>query len=147
MLAISPQCALNPASTNLKNMRRFATGLGLTFRYWMQTEVHVYAFSVAANVLLSFFPFLIVMLSFSRRVFGERVAVDAIDLALRDYFPDSLGQFLHRNLPNTGPVAAVSIVLLLFTSNGIFEPLEVGLNHVWGIRKNRSFFRNQIVSL
>jgi hypothetical protein len=35
-------------------------GLAPTFRYWMQTEVHVYAFSVAANVLLSFFPFLIV---------------------------------------------------------------------------------------
>src|SRR6266853_2001410 len=128
-------------------MRRIVAGLAPTFRYWMQTEVHVYAFSVAANVILSFFPFLIVMLSFSRRVFGERAAVDAIDLALRDYFPDSLGQFLHRNLPSTGPVAAVSIVLLLFTANGIFEPLEVGLNHVWGIRQNRSFFRNQIVSL
>ena len=65
-------------------MRRFASGLGLTLRYWMQTEVHVYAFSVAANVLLSFFPFLIVMLSLSRRVFSERAAVGAIDLALRD---------------------------------------------------------------
>ncbi len=28
--------------------------LAPTFRYWMRTEVHVYAFSVAANVLLSF---------------------------------------------------------------------------------------------
>jgi len=147
MLAISHQCALNPASTNLKNMRRFATGLGLTFRYWMQTEVHVYAFSVAANVLLSFFPFLIVMLSLLRRVFGQQAATGAIDLALQDYFPDALGQFLQRNLPQTGSVELVSILLLLFTANGIFEPLEVGLNHVWGIRKNRSFFRNQIVSL
>ena len=69
MLAIPSRCALHPASTNLKNMRRFATGLGLTFRYWMQTEVHVYAFSVAANVLLSFFPFLIVILSLSRQGF------------------------------------------------------------------------------
>ncbi len=113
----------------------------------MQTEVHVYAFSVAANILLSFFPFLIVMLSLSRRVFGEQAAVGAIDLALRDYFPDALGQFLHRNLPQTGSVAIVSIVLLLFTANGIFEPLEVALNRIWGISKNRSFFRNQIVSL
>ena len=128
-------------------MRRAVAGLAQTFRYWMQTEVHVYAFSVAANVLLSFFPFLIVMLSLSRRVFGEQAAVGAIDLALRDYFPDALGQFLHRNLPQTGPVAAISIVLLLFTANGIFEPLEVGLNRIWGISKNRSFFRNQIVSL
>jgi membrane protein len=128
-------------------MQRLAAGLALTFRYWMQTEVHVYAFSVAANILLSFFPFLIVMLSVSRLVFGEQAAVAAIDLALRDYFPDSLGQFLHRNLPRTGPVEVVSIVLLLFTANGIFEPLEVALNRVWGIRKNRSFFRNQVVSL
>ena len=89
-------------------MRRLAAGLAQTFRYWMQTEVHVYAFSVSANVLLSFFPFLIVMLSLSRRVFGEQAAVDAIDLALRDFFPDALGQFLHRNLPQTGSVAAVS---------------------------------------
>jgi uncharacterized BrkB/YihY/UPF0761 family membrane protein len=41
----------------------------------------------------------------------------------------------------------ISILLLLFTSNGIFEPLEVALNHVWGIHKNRSFLRNQLVSL
>jgi membrane protein len=128
-------------------MRRIAAGLALTFRYWMQTEVHVYAFSVAANVILSFYPFLIVMLSVSRLVFGEQAAVAAIDLALGDYFPDSLGQFLRRNLPRTGPVEVVSVVLLLFTANGIFEPLEVALNRVWGIRKNRSFFRNQIVSL
>ena len=113
----------------------------------MQTEVHVYAFSVAANVLLSFFPFLIVILSLSRLVFGEQAAVGAIDLALRDYFPDAFGQFLHRNLPRTGPVEVISIILLLFTANGIFEPLEVALNRVWGIGKNRSFFRNQIVSL
>jgi uncharacterized BrkB/YihY/UPF0761 family membrane protein len=127
-------------------MLRFVSGLGLTLRYWMQTEVHVYAFSVAANVLLSFFPFLIVMLSLSRRIFGEQAAVGAIDLALRDYFPDALGQFLERNLPQTGSVELISVVLLLFTANGIFEPLEVGLNRIWGIRKNRTFFHNQIVS-
>ena len=127
-------------------MRRFVSGLGLTLRYWMQTEVHVYAFSVAANVLLSFFPFLIVMLSLSRRIFGEQAAVAAIDLALRDYFPDALGQFLERNLPQTGSVELISVLLLLFTANGIFEPLEVGLNRIWGIRKNRTFFHNQIVS-
>jgi membrane protein len=34
----------------------------------------------------------------------------------------------------------------LFTANGIFEPLEVALNRVWGVRKNRSFLRNQAVS-
>ncbi len=39
------------------------------------------------------------------------------------------------------------MILLLFTANGVFEPLEVALNRVWGISKNRSFLRNQLVSL
>src|SRR5580704_12593001 len=123
-----------------------------TFRYWMQTEVHVYAFFVAANVLLSFYPFLIVLISVSRRVFDESTTIAAIQLALRDYFPDSFTNFLytkgkHENLPMGRPVEIASVILLLFTANGIFEPLEVALNRVWGITKNRSFFRNQLVSL
>jgi uncharacterized BrkB/YihY/UPF0761 family membrane protein len=121
--------------------------LAPTFRFWMRTEVHVYSFSVAANVLLSFFPFLIVSISLSRIFFDPLTTLAAIDLALKDYFPSELGQFLHNNLPASRPPQVISILLLLFTANGIFEPLEVALNHVWGIHKNRSFFRNQLVSL
>lgn len=118
-----------------------------TLRYWMQTEVHVYAFSVAANALLSFFPFLIVMMSVTRLFFNEQTVIASVDLALRDFFPDAFGTFLHNNLPARGRTEIMSIILLLFTANGIFEPLEVALNHVWGIRQNRSFIRNQAVSL
>ena len=39
------------------------------------------------------------------------------------------------------------MVLLLFTANGIFEPLEVALNRAWGEVKNRSYLRNQMVAL
>lgn len=132
-------------------MRSFARWVRPTFRYWMQTEVHVFAFSVAANVLLSFYPFLIVMMWLSRSVFGDATTVAAIDALLRAYFPDAVAQFLHskehQNLPKLGGLQLTSIALLLFTANGIFEPLEIGLNHVWGIAKNRSFFRNQLISL
>ncbi|HVO99642.1 MAG TPA: YihY/virulence factor BrkB family protein [Bryobacteraceae bacterium] len=118
-----------------------------TFRYWMKTEVHVYAFSVAANVLLSFYPFLIVAVSVASKVFGYIPALSAIDLALSDFFPDALGTFLRHNPPPRGNIEIISLILLMFTANGVFEPLEVGLNNVWGIRTNRSFFRNQLVSL
>jgi uncharacterized BrkB/YihY/UPF0761 family membrane protein len=128
-------------------MRRVSSAIGPTLRYWMQTEVHVYAFSVAANVLLCFFPFLIVSVSVARIFFDQQTTVAAIDFALRDYFPDALGRFLHNNLPQRRPAEFASIILLLFTANGIFEPLEVGLNRVWGIHNNRSFLRNQLVSL
>jgi uncharacterized BrkB/YihY/UPF0761 family membrane protein len=118
-----------------------------TLRYWSQTEVHALAFSVAASVLLGFFPFLIVSVSLSRVFFSGQTTVAAIDFALRDYFPDALGAFLSSNLPQRPVTDWVAIVLLLVSSNGIFEPLEVALNKVWGIHKNRSYLHNQLVSL
>ncbi len=113
----------------------------------MKTEVHVYAFSIAANVLLSFYPFLIVSVAVASKFFGRATALASIDLALNDFFPDALGSFLHNNPPPQGQIEVISLFLLMFTANGVFEPLEVGLNHVWGIRTNRSFLRNQVVSL
>jgi membrane protein len=122
-----------------------------TLHYLMETEGHVYAFSMAANVLLSFFPFLVVMISLCRYVFHWAAAERAIYFALNDYFPDELGDFLRDNLLvavyRSGPLQFMSILLLLFTANGIFEPLEVALNRAWGITKNRSFVRNQMISL
>jgi YihY family inner membrane protein len=121
-----------------------------TLRYWMETEVHVYAFAVAASVLLSFVPFLIVILSLCRHLLKWRAAVDAIHLALADYFPGPLADFVQRNVDiavGRGPFQVTSLVLLLFVANGIFEPLEVALNRAWGVPKHRSYWRNQLVSL
>jgi len=113
----------------------------------METEAHVYALAVSASVLLSFYPFLIVMLSFCRNVLHWQAALDAVSLALDDYFPGDLGNFIWRNLPTRGHVQWVSMFLLLFTANGIFEPLEVALNRVWKAQANRSYLKNQLVAL
>ncbi len=121
-----------------------------TLRYWMQTEVHVYGFAVAASVLLSFVPFLIVILSLCRHVLRWPAAVEAIHLALADYFPGPLADFVQRNVDvavERGPFQVTSLVLLLVVANGIFEPLEVALNRAWGVPKHRSYWRNQLVSL
>jgi YihY family inner membrane protein len=121
-----------------------------TLRYLFQVEVHVYAFSMAANVLLSFFPFLIVVISICRHVLGWRAAEEVIFLALRDYFPDNLGDFILRNLKiavdSHRAFPIISVVLLLYTANGIFLPLEVALNRAWRIPKDRNYVKNQIIS-
>ncbi len=117
----------------------------------METEVHVYAFSMAANVLLSLFPFFIVMVSICRYILHWPAAEEAIYLALRDLFPGPVGEFIPMNLVRIlgrdGAPQITSLALLLFTANGVFEPLEVALNKAWGITKNRTFFRNQLVSM
>jgi YihY family inner membrane protein len=132
-------------------MKKLSRALLPTFRYLMQTEVHVFAFAVSAGLLLSFFPFLTVMLSICRYVLKWRAGVSAVYFALNDYFPDTLGQFIRRNFEVTvasrGPVQVVSLILLFFTASGIFEPLEVALNRIWNCPKNRNYFKNQLVSL
>jgi uncharacterized BrkB/YihY/UPF0761 family membrane protein len=87
------------------------------------------------------------MLSLCRNVLHWRAAEDAIYLALNDYFPGELASFLKRNLALQGRLEWTSMVLLLFTANGIFEPLEVALNRAWGVTKNRSYLKNQLIAL
>jgi YihY family inner membrane protein len=115
----------------------------------MEVEAHVYGFSIAANVLLSFFPFFIVVVSVFRTL-GWNAAENAVYFTLNDYFPGQMGEFIQRNLKvavaRHGAIQAVSMFLLLFTANGIFEPMEVAFNRLWGVTKNRSFLKNQLVS-
>ena len=102
-------------------------------------------------MLLSFFPFLTLMLSLNRYVFKWKAGMNAIFFALSDYFPDTFGQFIQRNfeasLASRGGAQTISLILLFFTASGIFEPLEVALNRIWDCGKNRSYFKNQLVSL
>ena len=121
--------------------------IGPSIRYLMQTEAHVYALAIAASVLLSFYPFLIVMLSFCRNILHWPAAEAAIYLALNDFLPGDVGEFVRRNLPSRGSLQITSMILLLFTANGVFEPLEVALNRTWGAATNRPYWKNQLVAL
>jgi YihY family inner membrane protein len=132
---------------------RPSSTLGLvlsTVRYLMRTEVHTFAFSVAANAILSFFPFVVLLMTLIRRVFRSPGMYEVVLQMLRDYIP--AGQdFVIRNLNAMAgarhPTQIASLVILLVTSSGIFLPLEVALNRIWGFQENRSYLGNQLISL
>ena len=120
------------------------------FRYMAQTEVHTYAFSVAANAILSLFPFIVMMFTIARVVFHSAAMEGAIADMIR-YFLPAGQQFVTKNMEilahaHSG-VRIISVVMLLVSSTGVFLPLEVALNRVWGITKNRSYIMNQVISL
>jgi YihY family inner membrane protein len=121
-----------------------------TARYLFRTEVHTFAFSVAANAILSFFPLLLVLMTLIRYVFHSRVMYGVVEALLRDYIPTGQ-EFVIRNLNVLvgahHRAQVFSFVMLLITSTGIFLPLEVALNRVWGFRSNRSYLGNQLMSL
>lgn len=119
-------------------------------RYLSRTAVHTYAFSVAANAILSLFPFIVLMLTIAHRFMHSRQMVDVIANMLRALLPT--GQdFVVRNMVylvySQKQVALVSVFMLLVSSTGVFLPLEVALNQVWGVRVNRPYWRNQLISL
>src|SRR5271169_5436145 len=121
-----------------------------TVKYLMRTDVHTFAFSVAANAILSFFPFVVLMMTLIRRVFHSRVMADLVVELLRDYLP--AGQdFVIRNLNamvnSRQRVQLFSLIILLVTSSGVFLPLEVALNRIWRFEDNRSYAGNQLISL
>ena len=130
--------------------RGFLSEIGALARYMTRTEVHTYAFSVAANTILSLFPFIVLLLTVSRNVFHSRDMEGVVSDMMKNLLP--VGQdFVMRNMQLlTHPhknTQIFSLVMLLITSTGVFLPLEVALNQVWGVRKNRSYLHNQAVSL
>ena len=119
-------------------------------RYMTRTEVHTYAFSVAAQVILSLFPFIVLLLTISRTVFHSTKMVDLVSQMMMNFLPNNQ-EFVMRNMRVLAfahtQTKVFSVFMLLVTATGVFLPLEVALNSVWGVTQNRSYLHNQIVSL
>jgi len=119
-------------------------------KYMMRTEVHTYAFSVAANVILSLFPFIVMMMTLTRHVFNSVAMLKVVEQMMWHFLPANQ-EFIIRNMrmlanPHKG-VQIYSLVMLVISSTGVFLPLEVALNGVWGVKENRSYLHNQLISI
>src|SRR6476646_3881270 len=115
---VDPGCAAEPT---LPPEEAYSGLVSSTVKYLLRTEVHTFAFSVAANAILSFFPFVLLLLTVVRRVFHSRVMSDVITELLRDYLP--AGQdFVIRNLnalvEARHRAQLLSLLILLVTSTG-----------------------------
>jgi membrane protein len=63
--------------------------------------------------------------------------------AHQDFVVKNMGLLAHAR----GKVEVLSIVVLFISTTGVFLPLEVALNRVWGVTRNRPYLMNQIVAL
>ena len=119
-------------------------------RYMAKTEVHTYAFSVAAQVILSLFPFIVLLLTLSDKVFHSAKMFDVVGEMMSHFLPNNQ-DFVMRNMRvlaySHTRTKVFSVIMLMVTTTGVFLPLEVALNSVWGVTKNRSYLHNQLVSI
>lgn len=119
-------------------------------RYLVQSEVHTYAFSVAANTILSIVPFIILMYFLARHVFHS-FAMETVIGDLVKFFLPTGQEFVVQNMKGwvskNHHLPLISVVTLFISCTGVFLPLEVALNRVWAVTKNRSYLMNQLISL
>jgi membrane protein len=149
-IPVLPPAESEPSGRQRLGRKRPLGAVASTLMYVMRTDVHTFALSVAANSILSFFPFVVLLMTLIRRVFHSRVMYDVVVELLRDYLPAGQ-EFVIRNLNamvnSRHRVQVVSLLILLVTSSGVFMPLEVALNRIWHFQNNRSYFGNQLISL
>jgi YihY family inner membrane protein len=120
-----------------------------TLKYLATTEVHTYAFSVAANSILSFFPAIVLFLTITGKILHNAALYAAVVKLAKDFLPSNQDFIVGsmQRLASHNHVQIFSLIMLVISSTGVFEPLEVALNKVWGIRRNRSYLGNQLVAL
>ena len=119
--------------------------------YLLDSEVHTFAFSVAANAILSFIPFIVLLYTLAWSVFHSTMMVGVVTDMVR-YFLPANQDFVAKSLDGVAIAAShhgvqvFSVFMILVACTGIFLPLEVALNQAWGVTKSRNYLANQVVA-
>jgi YihY family inner membrane protein len=118
------------------------------FAYLLDSEVHTFAFSVAANAILSFIPFIVLLYTLAQSVFHSEAMVGVVNDMVKYFLPSDQG-FVAKNLAYTASrhgIQIFSLIMILVACTGIFLPLEVALNQAWGVTKSRNYLHNQVIA-
>jgi membrane protein len=121
--------------------------------YLLDAEVHTYAFSVAANAIISFIPLIVLLYTIALSVFHSHEMVNVVSKIVEQFLPTTAKQgdkdflsFWLKAVASRHGVQALSLLMILISCTGIFLPLEVALNQAWGVARSRNYLVNQLVA-
>jgi len=164
--AVPAAATAEPATTTVAaqpKWRRWRVQGRALIDYLLDSEVHTFAFSVAANAILSFIPFVVLLYQIAISVFHSQAPVPGkaavtmvgvVDEMVNTYLPAVTHKpnWLATNIMNVATISSrhglqvLSVVMILISCTGIFLPLEVALNQAWGVTKSRNYLMNQVVA-
>jgi membrane protein len=142
---ISTEALALPSQSKWYRWRKDGTAL---LTYLLDSEVHTFAFSVAANAILSFIPFIVLLYTLAESVFHSPEMEKVITAMVRYFLPSNqpwVASHLAATAASQG-VQVLSLIMILVACTGIFLPLEVALNQAWGVAKSRNYLANQVVA-
>ena len=123
--------------------------------YLLDSEVHTYAFSVAANAILSFIPFVVLLYELALKPFYSLTMVNVVTDMVNYFLPTHTKtvNWLTNSIEAAAAISSrhgvqvMSLIMILIACTGIFLPLEVALNQAWGVTKSRNYLLNQTLAL
>ena len=106
--------------------------------------------SIAYYSLLALFPLLFLLLAGSGLFIRRYELSGRLALVLGHYLPVK-ADFIMRELVGIsrayGRVSILSFLLLMWSSSGVFLPIERALNQAWEVEKRRSWWRRRLLAL
>lgn len=108
------------------------------------------AASIAYHTILSLFPLMLLLVGLSGVIIGRFELSGQLAVVLTRYLPMK-PDFILRNLAaisrSYGRVTVISFGLLLWSSSGVFLPLEKALNRAWDVGEGRRWWHSRLVAL
>jgi membrane protein/epoxyqueuosine reductase len=106
--------------------------------------------SIAYHSLLAIFPLLLLLLGLSGLYIRRFELVGHLSVVLQRYLPirtDIIMQNLVGISRAYGRIGLLSFVLLLWSSSGVFLPLENALNRAWEVAEGRAWWKSRLLAL
>ena len=112
-------------------------------------EIVVLMSAIAFNVLLCLFPLLLVLVAAIQRLSPRGGAAQVLGLLLAELIPfggDTIAASLRQMTRLARGFEILSLALVVWGSSGVFMPVELVLDRVWGGGGPRSFWKSRLLA-
>ena len=123
--------------------------LGRAAGLLLSREVAVLMSAIAFNVLLCLFPLLLVVVAAAQRLSPGGGTAHVLGLLLGELIPfggETIAASLRQMTRLARGFEVLSLVLVVWGSSGIFMPVELVLDRVWGGGGPRSFWKSRLLA-
>ena len=117
---------------------------------FLEEESLMISASIAYHSLLAIFPLLLLLLGLTGLYIRRFELAGHLSVVLQRYVPvrtDIIMQNLVGISRAYGRIGLVSFLLLLWSSSGVFLPLEKAMNRAWEVPAGRRWWRSRLLAL
>jgi YihY family inner membrane protein len=120
------------------------------FLSFLEEDSLMVSASIAYHSLLAIFPLLLLLLGLSGMYIRRFELTGHLSVVLQRYLPirtDIIMQNLVGISSAYGRIGILSFLLLLWSSSGVFLPLEDAMNRAWEVTESRPWWQSRLLAL